>query len=109
MIVSTVSDPAVVGMTFDEFIQFAPHGVAGATASGVPETPAPIYFDPAVIPDLTQPTTSEDGGVIRANVPPGVYEVFATHPTVELASFVATCVQGRAIDASPSWGLHGIP
>jgi hypothetical protein len=109
VIVSTISDPAVVGMTFDEFIQFAPHGVAGATASGVPAMPAPIYFNPAVIPDLTQETSSEDGGVIWANVPPGVYEVSATHPSVEFATFTATCVQDRAINASPPWGLHGIP
>lgn len=109
VIVTTVSDPAVVGMRFDEFIQFAPHGVAGATASGDPPLPAPLYFNEAVIPDPTQPVSSGDGGVLWANVPPGVYEVSASHPTVEFATFVATCVQDRAINASPPWGLHGIP
>lgn len=109
VIVTTVSDPAVVGMTFDEFIQFAPHGVAGATVSGEPPLPAPIYFNDAVIPDLGQLETSSDGGVLWPNVPPGVYEVFAHHPTVEFASFTATCEQDRVINASPPWGLHGIP
>lgn len=109
VIVSTVSDPRVVGMTFDEFIHFAPHGVAGATASGEPALPDPIYFNDFVIPDLNQPTTSGDGGVLWANVPPGVYEVSATHPEVEFATFTATCVQDRVVNASPPHGLHGIP
>jgi len=109
VIVSTVSDPLVVGMTFDEFIHFAPHGVAGATVSGFPVMPAPIYFNDAVFPDLTQLTTSGDGGVLWPNVPPGVYQVSASHPEVEFASFTATCVQDRVINASPPWGLHGIP
>jgi hypothetical protein len=109
VIVSTISDPLVVGMTFEEFIQFAPHGVAGATASGEPVMPDPIYFNEAVIPDVTQTASTVDGGVLWANVPPGVYEVSASHPEVEFATFTATCVQDRAINASPPWGLHGIP
>jgi len=109
VIVSTVSDPLVVGMTFDEFIHFAPHGVAGATASGTPALPEPIYFNDAVIPDPSQELTSGDGGVLWANVPPGVYEVSASHPEVEFATFTATCVQNRVINANPPWGLHGIP
>jgi hypothetical protein len=109
VIVSTVSDPQVVGMSFDEFIHFAPHGVAGATVSGVPELPEPIYFNDAVMPDLRQTATSGDGGVLWANVPPGVYEVSASHPDVEFATFTATCEQDRVINASPPWGLHGIP
>jgi hypothetical protein len=109
VIVTTVSDPAVVGMSFEEFIHFAPHGVAGATASGAPTLPAPIYFNDAVIPDLGQLQTSGDGGVLWPNVPPGVYEAFASHPMVEFAPFTATCVQDRVINASPPWGLHGIP
>lgn len=108
-IVSTISDPLVVGMTFDEFIVFAPHGVAGATASGDPAMPDPLYFNDAVIPDPAQQTSSGDGGVLWANVPPGVYEVSATHPEVEFATFTATCVQDRVVNASPPWGLHGIP
>ena len=109
MIVSTVSDPLVVDMSFDEFIHFAPHGVAGATASGSPALLDPIYFNDAVIPDPTQELTSGDGGVLWANVPPGVYEVSASHPEVEFATFTATCVQDRVVNASPPWGLHGIP
>jgi len=109
VIVSTVSDPAVVGMSFDEFIHFAPHGVAGAEAYGVPALPDPIYFNDNVFPDLNQELTSGDGGVLFANVPIGVYDVFATHPDYEFASFTATCEQDRVINANPPWGLHGIP
>ncbi|RIL08026.1 MAG: hypothetical protein DCC71_00815 [Proteobacteria bacterium] len=109
VIVSTVSDPAVVGMTFDEFIHFAPHGVAGAAVYGEPPLPEPIYFNDAVFPDIDQELTSGDGGVLVANVPVGVYEVFATHPDYEFASFTATCEQDRVINANPPWGLHGIP
>lgn len=109
VIVTTVSDPKVVDMTFDEFIHFAPHGVAGATAYGVPALPQPIYFNDHVIPDPAQQTSSGDGGVLFPNVPPGVYEVHASHPDVEFDSFTATCVEGRLINANPPQGLHGIP
>ena len=96
-------------MSFDEFIHFAPHGVAGASAFGVPELPDPIYFNDSVYPDLDQELSSGDGGVLWANVPVGVYEVSATHPDVEFATFTATCVQDRVINANPPWGIHGIP
>lgn len=109
VIVTTVSDPLVVGMSFDEFIHFAPHGVAGATVSGEPALPRPIYFNDQVMPDLRQRVTSGDGGVLWANVPVGVYEVSASHPSVDFATFTATCEQDRVINANPPWGLHGIP
>ena len=48
-------------------------------------------------------------GVLWANVPPGVYEASASHPDVEFATFTASCEQDRVINASPPWGLHGIP
>jgi hypothetical protein len=38
-----------------------------------------------------------------------VYQVSATHPEMEFATFTATCKQGRVINANPPWGLHGIP
>lgn len=108
-IVTTVSDPVVVGMPFDEFVYFAPHGVAGATAFGTPDLPDPIYFNDHVIPDPNQHLTSGDGGVLWPRVPAGTYEITATHPTVEFSSFTATCVPGRLINANPPWGAHGLP
>lgn len=109
VVVSTVSVPEVVGLPFDEFIHFAPHGVPGATAFGEPAMPDPIYFNDAVLPDPAQVLTSGDGGVLWPNVPPGVYEVQASHPEMELASFTATCEPGRLVNANPPHGLHGIP
>jgi hypothetical protein len=109
VVVSTVSLPDVVGMTFDEFIRFAPHGVAGARAYSDPAVPEPIYFNDAVLPDPDQELSSGDGGVMWTNVPPGVYEMHAEHPDVEFASFTATCQDNRLINANPPQGLHAVP
>lgn len=105
VVVSTISDPRVRAMTFDEFIQFAPHGIAGATASATPSMGAPIYFDDSVLPDPTRTESSGDGGVLWIEVPPGRYVVRATHPDHDFASFLATCEPGRLINANPPWGL----
>ena len=113
VIVSTVSDAKVVGMTFAQFIAFHPHGVAGVLAGGLPALPPPIYFNDAVLPDQSQTSTSGDGGVIWANVPVGVYQVgakpAAADDTRSFATFTATCEAGRIINANPPWGLHGRP
>jgi hypothetical protein len=109
VIVSTVSDPRVVNMTFDEFIHFAPHGVAGATASSTPALPQTLYFNDSVLPDPSLTHTSGDGGVLWPNVPAGTYEISATHPTVKFAPFTATCTDHRLINTGPPQGLHGIP
>ena len=82
------------------------HGVAGATASATPTLPPPIYFNKNVVPDAKQVGTSDDGGVLWINVPAGVYTISATHPTRKFASFTATCVAGRLVNANPPWGLH---
>jgi hypothetical protein len=107
-IVSTVSKAEVVGMPFDSFRTYNPHGVPGATASGSPSLPDPIYFNEDVMPDNSTTATSEDGGVIWPNVPPGVYTVSASHPSQRFADFVADCRIGRVINANPPWGLHGL-
>ena len=104
-IVTTVGDPRLVGMPFDELIHFAPHGVAGATMISEPELPAPIYFNDAVIPDPAQAATSGDGGVIWTNVPTGVYRVSAVHPDHEFATITATCEPDRVVNANPVWGV----
>lgn len=109
VVVSTVSDPRVVGMPFDQFADFAPHGVPGARASSVPALRAPFYFNDMVLPVPNRVDTSTDGGVMWTNVPPGGYEFSASHPTVRFATFAATCKDNRFINASPPQGLHGIP
>lgn len=112
VIVSTVSVPEVVGMPFDQFRTYNPHGIAGATASGVTAggqaAPAPIYFDHTVTPNPTITSTSNDGGVVWVNVPEGVYTMSASHPDHEFETFVATCEQGRVINANPPQGLHAL-
>ena len=108
VIVTTVSDAQIVGMTFSQFVGFGAHGVAGATATASPALPSPVYFNTNVQPDLRQLNTSKDGGVVWTNVPVGVYTISATHPDKQFASFTATCEAGRIINANPPWGLHGL-
>lgn len=109
VVVTTVGDARMIGMPFDEFIEFHPHGVAGATVYGEPAMPDPIYFNEQVIPDLAQMTTSIDGGVLWANVPPGEYTLHAEHPDHEFTTVDVTCAQDRVVNANPVWGLHALP
>ena len=109
VIVTTVGDARMVGMSFDEFINFHPHGVAGATAVIEPALATAIYFNDSVIPDQTQTTTSGDGGVLWPNVPAGTYTLSATHPTVQFTTANVRCEDGWVVNANPVWGLHAIP
>jgi hypothetical protein len=105
-IVSTFSTRNVRDLSFEQFIGYGAHGVAGATAFATPALPAPIYFNENVLPDRTQPRSSVDGGVLWTGVPTGVYTIRARHPSTRFASFVATCRPGRVVNANPPWGLH---
>ena len=105
-IVSTFSTEAIRDLSFDEFTAFGAHGVAGATASTVPALPGPTYFNEDVIPDPSQTESSEDGGVIWTEVPPGTYRVSAQHPTERFAEFTATCEPARLVNANPPQGLY---
>lgn len=109
VIVTTVGDARMVGMTFDEFINFHPHGVEGATVAIDPASAAPIYFNDQVLPDQAQLTSSIDGGVLFANVPPGEYSLSATKPGVEFATVHVKCESGWVVNANPIWGLHALP
>jgi hypothetical protein len=105
-IVSTFSTRDVRDVSFERFIAYGAHGVAGATAFATPRLPAPIYFNENVIPDRAQRRSSGDGGVLWTGVPRGVYTIRARHPSTRFASFVATCKPGRVVNANPPWGLH---
>ncbi|MCA9651429.1 MAG: hypothetical protein H6712_20000 [Myxococcales bacterium] len=88
------------------------HGEAGATVAIDPPLPAeagPIYFNAAVIPDPTLVESSEDGGVLFINVPPGVYTLTATKAGVEFESTVMRCEAGVLVNASPPYGLQALP
>jgi hypothetical protein len=105
-IVSTFSTKNVRDLSFDDFIAYGAHGVAGATATGKPTLPNPVYFNSSVLPDPNQAKSSVDGGVVWIGVPAGVYTISARHPTKRFASFIATCRNGRVVNANPPWGLH---
>ncbi|MBN8866787.1 MAG: hypothetical protein J0H98_04485 [Solirubrobacterales bacterium] len=95
---------------FQDFLDAAPHGVAGATAVATSETgavlPGPIYYNESVMPDRSYDMSSRDGGVMWVDIPPGVYTITSSHPTARFAPFRATCRDGRLINASPPWGLY---
>ena len=105
-IVSTVSTKKIRDLSFSEFVAYGAHGVPGATATTSPRLPGPIYFNDNVIPDPSLTETSTDGGVIWTEVPRGRYRVRAEHPSKRFASFVATCRNGRVVNANPPWGLY---
>lgn len=88
-----------------------PHGLAGSTATVQPATPAikgPIFFDapPTIIPNVDLTASTDDGGVLFTEVPPGYYWLEPEHPTERLAPFLAHCENGRVINASPPWGFY---
>jgi hypothetical protein len=105
-IVSTFSTKNVRDLSFDAFTAYGAHGVAGATATGSPVLPKPIYFNESVLPDRNQAKSSIDGGVLWIGAHPGTYTITAHHPSKRFASFVATCRNGRVVNANPPWGLH---
>jgi hypothetical protein len=105
-IVSTFNTRNVRDLSYQGFIAYGAHGVAGATASGSPALPKPVYFNKDVIPDRSQRVSSVDGGVVWTRVPAGVYTITAHSSTTRFASFVATCRPGRIVNANPPWGLH---
>jgi len=105
-IVSTFSTRKVRNLSFNGFVRYGAHGVAGATASATPALKSPFYFNEQVIPDPAQRLSSKDGGVIWTGVRSGRYVVRAHHPRTRFARFVATCKPGRIVNANPPWGLH---
>lgn len=109
VIVTTVGDARMVGMSFDEFIDFHPHGVEGATVSIEPADATPIYFNADVLPDAAQQTTSIDGGVLWPNVPPGEYTLRAAKEGMSFVEVHVRCDDGWVVNANPVWGLHAIP
>jgi hypothetical protein len=86
------------------------HGEAGATVTIDPpltgDAEGPIYFNASVVPDRTLTETSEDGGVVFVNVPPGRYVLTATKTGVTFTAMTITCRAGMLVNASPPWGLQ---
>lgn len=105
-IASTVNTRDVRELDHAAFVAYGAHGVAGARVTTDPAVPDLVYFNERTIPDRTVTQTTLDGGVVAANVRPGVYRFNATHPTRRFDAFVATCAPGRLVNAGPPWGLR---
>lgn len=87
------------------------HGEEGATVTIDPPLPAehgPIYFNSSVIPDRSLSETSDDGGVLYIQVPPGEYVLTAHKPGVEFTPVKVKCRAGVLVNASPPWGLQAL-
>lgn len=87
------------------------HGEEGATVTIDPPLPpenGPIYFGSNVLPDPSLTETSDDGGVVFVQVPPGEYTWTATKPGVRFAQVRMKCRAGWLVNASPPWGLQAL-
>jgi hypothetical protein len=85
------------------------HGEDGATVTIEPPLPrehGPIYFGSNVIPDRSLIETTDDGGVVYIQVPPGQYVLTASKPGIEFAQVKVKCRPGVLVNASPPWGLQ---
>lgn len=85
------------------------HGEAGVTVTIDPPLPAesgPVYFNSMVIPQRSLTETSDDGGVLYTNVPPGTYTWTATKAGATFAQVRMDCRAGVLVNASPPWGLQ---
>jgi hypothetical protein len=106
VIVTTASARNVRGVDYETFHERTPHGVPGATSTELPELDGPIYFNEFVIPDPSKTETSEDGGIVWSVVPAGTYRIETSSPDTRFASFLATCKDGRIVNANPPWGAY---
>lgn len=86
------------------------HGEAGATVTLAPPLAAegPIYFNSSVLPERGLTETSDDGGVLFLQVPPGTYTLTATKPGVSFRQVKIECRAGYLLNASPPWGLQAL-
>lgn len=85
------------------------HGEAGVTVTLSPSLPAsqgPIYFNKLVLPVPSRTETSEDGGVLFANAPPGDYSWTAHKTGVKFRKVKMKCRAGWLVNAAPPWGLQ---
>ena len=85
------------------------HGEAGVQVTLDPPLPAengPIYFNAQVIPDASLTETSEDGGVLFVQVPPGEYTWTASKAGATFRQIRMKCRVGVLVNAAPPWGLQ---
>lgn len=106
VVVSTVSTKQVRGVSYEDFITWGAHGVAGVTASISPQAGTRTYFNESVIPDRSVTSTSKDGGVVWTELPPGDYTLSAQGAGSGWPEVHVSCADGRIVNANPPWGLN---
>ena len=105
-VVATVSTKQVRGVSYENFITWGAHGVAGVTAEISPKVGTRTYFNESVLPDKSVTETTEDGGVVWTEVPPGEYTLTAKGAGSKWPRVQITCEDGRIVNANPPWGLN---
>lgn len=80
-------------------------GVATSIDPPVPAGSGPIYFDEAVLPSLTQPATSIDGGALYYRVPPGDYTLYGDKAGNVFNTVRFQCRAGWVVNGGPPLGL----
>ena len=84
----------------------------GATVTITPSLPSehgPIYFNANVIPQADLTETSDDGGVLYTNVPPGTYVLSASKDGVTFEDVTIQCEPDVLVNPSPPHGLQALP
>jgi hypothetical protein len=95
------------------------HGEAGAIVAAEPflnRSYGPIYFNVVsqdnipwlVFPQPSLRQTSEDGGVVYTNVPPGEYILSASKSGVTFRPIKLKCRPGVMVNAAPPWGIQAL-
>lgn len=91
-------------------------GEPGAVVSLTPAMPAahgPIYFqlgtNGVIYPDPSLSLTSGDGGALFANLPKGEYQLSAEKDGVAFQPARVRCHTGAFVNASPPFGVQGLP
>ncbi len=86
-----------------------PIGEPGATVTIDPswqENEGPVYFDETGAPDLDRDNSSEHGGVLFIQVPPGEYVVRAQKGDTAFSEVEVKCRAGLLVNAAPPWALQ---
>ena len=85
------------------------HGEDAVTVTLDPPLAAehgPIYFNSSVVPDRSLTQTSDDGGVLFIQVPPGEYVWTARKAGAVFSRIKMACRAGYLVNASPPKGLQ---
>lgn len=85
------------------------HGEQDVVVTAAPTPKAelgPVYFNSNVVPDVKMKKTSDDGGVLWANVTPGEYVLTGVKAGVKLRPVKIKCKAGWTVNGAPPWGMQ---